>query len=256
VKLLAAAPERTMTHFIGTLQKLELREALAPYALGGAMGHLLDADKDGLAEGKFQVFEMDHLMGLGDKNAVPVLTYLFRRIEKRLNGRPTLLVLDEAWLMLSHPIFREKIREWLKVLRKANCAVVFATQSISDVMNSPIRDVLIESCPTKILLPNPEARQETSRKAYELLGMNDRQMDLIAYATPKRQYYYMSPMGRRLFDLSLGPVALAFVGRSGKKDIAMVRDLQTRFGGAWAAEWMAHTGVRRDWVDFVRNESK
>ena len=64
---------------------------------------------------------------MGERNLVPVLTYLFRRIEKRLTGAPSLIILDEAWLMLGHPVFRDKIREWLKVLRKANCAVVLAT---------------------------------------------------------------------------------------------------------------------------------
>src|SRR5260364_354222 len=90
--------------------------------------------------------------GDGRKYATPVLLYLFHCIERNLDGAPTLLVLDEAWLMLRHPLFQEIIRAWLKTLRKANCAVVFATQSISDVGTSALRDVLYESCPTKILL--------------------------------------------------------------------------------------------------------
>jgi type IV secretion system protein VirB4 len=88
---------------------------------------------------------------------VPVLTYLFRRIEKRLDGSPSLIVLDEAWLILGHPVFRAKIRGWLKVLRKANCAVVLATQSISDTERSSIINILKESYPTKIYLPNGAA---------------------------------------------------------------------------------------------------
>ena len=96
-------------------------------------------------------------MALGEKNLIPVLLYLFRHFERSLTGAPALLLLDEAWVMLGHPVFREKIREWLKVLRKANCAVVLATQSLSDAVRSGILDVLLESCPTKILLPNEEA---------------------------------------------------------------------------------------------------
>lgn len=108
--------------------------------------------------GAFQTFEVEELMNLGERNLVPVLLYLFRRIEKRLTGAPSLILLDEAWLMLGHATFRDKIREWLKVLRKANCAVILATQSISDAERSGIIDVLKESCPTKIagtLLPAP-----------------------------------------------------------------------------------------------------
>jgi len=78
--------------------------------------------------------------------------------------------------MLRHPIFREKIREWLKVLRKANCAVVFATQNLSDVMKSAIADVIIESTPTKILLPNAEAATENLRPLYHAIGLNEKQI--------------------------------------------------------------------------------
>ena len=135
----------------------EIKDALHHYTVDGPMGQLLDAEEDGLALGAFQTFEVEELMNMGERNLVPVLTYLFRRIEKRLTGAPSLIILDEAWIMLGHPVFRSKIREWLKVLRKANCAVVLATQSLSDAARSGILDVLIESCPTKIFLPNEEA---------------------------------------------------------------------------------------------------
>ncbi len=115
--------------------------------------------KTGSHYGPFSASKIEHLMNLGERSLVPVLTYLFRRIEKRLDGSPSLILLDEAWLMLGHPVFRAKIREWLKVLRKANCAVVLATQSISDAERSGIVDVLKESCPTKICLPNGTARE-------------------------------------------------------------------------------------------------
>ncbi|GAB7552255.1 hypothetical protein NRB_17570 [Novosphingobium sp. 11B] len=36
-----------------------------------------------------------------------------------------MLVLDEAWIFLDHPPLAARIREWLKVLRKKNVAVVF-----------------------------------------------------------------------------------------------------------------------------------
>jgi type IV secretion system protein VirB4 len=138
------------------------------------MGQLLDAEEDGLTLGAFQTFEIEQLMNMGERNLAPVLTYLFRRIEKRLDGSPRLIVLDEAWLMLGHPVFRSKIREWLKVLRKANCAVVLATQSISDAERSGIIDVLKESCPTKICLPNGAARESGTREFYERIGFNER----------------------------------------------------------------------------------
>ncbi|MFD2274692.1 hypothetical protein ACFS07_35955 [Undibacterium arcticum] len=173
----------------------------------------LDARSDSMHFDRVSVFEMEHLMNMGEMHVVPILLYLFRCVERQLDGSPVMLVLDEAWLMLSHKLFQEKIREWLKVMRKANCAVVFATQSISDVGNSPIRDVIYQSCLTKILLPNAEARiNESCNEQYRLIGMNERQIDMLAYATPKQDYYYLSSLGRRMFRLGLGPVCMSFVG--------------------------------------------
>jgi type IV secretion system protein VirB4 len=205
-------------------------------------GHLLDAETDSLGEDRFQVFEMEHLMGKGDKLVLPVLSYLFHRIEQRFKGEPTLLVLDEAWVMLGHTAFKAKIREWLKVLRKANVAVVFATQSLTDLSRSGIADVIFESCPTKIFLPNPEAQTENIRPHYEAVGLNARQIEILAMATPKRQYYVMHPEGRRLFELGLSPAELAFVGASGKEDIARIRILRASLGPGWPAQWLRERG--------------
>ena len=152
-----------------------LRDALTPYTLAGPLGRLLDAERDDLDDNVFQVFELEHVASLGEKNLVPVLLYLFHRVQRRLaRGRPALVALGEAWLALSHPLFREKIREWLKTLRKSNGAAILETQSISDITESPIRDVIIESCLTKIFLPNTEAQTEHAAGAYKALGLSSR----------------------------------------------------------------------------------
>jgi type IV secretion system protein VirB4 len=230
--------ERTLTNFLVLLQDQSLRDALKAYTLRGMAGHLLDAEEDSLRRDPFQVFEMEHLLNKGDNLVLPVLSYLFHRIEQRFRGSPTLLVLDEAWIMLAHPVFKAKIREWLKVLRKANVAVVFATQSLSDLAGSGIADVVLESCPTKILLPNAEAQSEGSRVLYENVGLNQRQIEILSMATPKRQYYMIHPDGRRLFELGLSGPELAFLGASGKEDIARIRLLRHECGEHWPAEWL------------------
>ena len=138
---------RSLTDFVATVQDVDIRAALSPYTIEGSLGHLLDARADAIEENAFTVFEIDELMALGEKNLIPVLLYLFRHFERSLTGAPALLVLDEAWIMLGHPVFREKIREWLKVLRKANCAVLLATQSLSDAVRSGIFDVLLGVLP-------------------------------------------------------------------------------------------------------------
>lgn len=249
LELLASseADRRTMTDFVSTVQDKKMQQALEFYTMDGG-NQMLDATSDNLSHDRVQVFEMEHLMNMGEKHVVPVLLYLFRCVERQLDGSPVLLVLDEAWLMLSHPLFQDKIREWLKVMRKANCAVVFATQSISDVGNSPIRDVVYESCLTKILLPNAQARvNESSYEQYRLIGMNERQIDMLAYATPKQDYYYMSPLGRRMFRIGLGAVCLSFVGASGKEDVVLARQLMEKYGRRWPVEWLRLNARTRPW---------
>ncbi|MDE2365778.1 MAG: conjugal transfer protein TrbE, partial [Betaproteobacteria bacterium] len=108
---------KTLSEFFTLIQDAAVRETLKIYTVEGSMGHLLDAQDDGLALSDFTVFEIEELMNLGDRYALPVLLYLFRRIEMSLRGQPAMIVLDEAWIMLGHKVFREKIREWLKVLR-------------------------------------------------------------------------------------------------------------------------------------------
>lgn len=243
IGLMAESRGRSLSDFVSGVQMREIKDALHHYTVDGPMGQLLDAEKDGLALGAFQCFEVEELMNMGERNLVPVLTYLFRRIEKRLTGAPSLIILDEAWLMLGHPVFRDKIKEWLKVLRKANCAVVLATQSISDAERSGIIDVLKESCPTKICLPNGSAREPGTREFYERIGFNERQIEIVATALPKREYYVASPQGRRLFDMSLGPVALSFVGATGKEDLGRIRALHSEYGAGWPFHWLQQRGI-------------
>lgn len=241
---------KTITDLVSTIQDAEIRDALRMYTLDGALGHLLDADSDSLNLSRFTVFEIEELMDMGDRYTLPVLNYLFRRIEKSLKGQPAVIILDEAWLMFGHKSFREKIREWLKVLRKANCMVVMATQSLSDAINSGIVDVLKESCPTKIYLPNKEARTEETADFYKRLGLNARQIEIITAATPKRQYYLASEQGRRLFELALGPLALAFVGVSDKEEVALVKEFEATYGAEWPYHWARHHDINLN--DYVR----
>ena len=246
---LASAPveERTLTGLTLLLQSNALRTALQPYTLEGPLGRLLDAAESGFAFADVQCFETEALMGQAGVVA-PVLTYLFHRLEERFDGRPTLLILDEAWIFLDHPLFAARIREWLKVLRKKNVSVLFATQSLADISGSSIAPAIIESCPQRILLPNDRAIEPQSREAYVRFGLNERQIELVARATPKRHYYLQSARGNRLFELGLGPVALALCGSSDPDSQTMIErlladgdahDFAERFFRGRALDWAA-----------------
>jgi type IV secretion system protein VirB4 len=250
VKILAESTtkseDRTITSFISTVQSAKARSLLAYYQIGGGSGgDFLDGSKKEIMYKSLVTFEIQELMQYGKNIVVPVLLFLFRQIEKRLTGRPTLLIIDEAWLALSTPVFAGKIKEWLKVLRKSNCAVILATQNVADIAESTITSALVESCPTKIFLPNPDARSQTSAELYEkVFGLNERQIAIITNAIRKSQYYVVSPVGRRLFELGLGPVALSFVGAGSKEDIARINALIEKYGDEWPFHWLYSRGLR------------
>jgi type IV secretion system protein TrbE len=223
---LSAAPEneRTLTGLSVLLSSNALKSALRPFTLEGPFGHSLDAEENGLDLSRVHCFETEDLMGEAGL-VLPVLTYLFHRLEERFDGRPTLLILDEAWVFLDNPLFAARIREWLKVLRKKNVSVIFATQSLSDIVDSAIAPAIIESCPQRLFLPNERVTEPQSRQAYEKMGLNNRQIELIGQAIPKRQYYLQSRRGNRLFDLSLGEIALSVCGASSPEDQALMDTL-------------------------------
>ena len=251
----APKPERTLTGLSVLLQSNALKQALHPYTLEGPFGRLLDADADRLETGSVQCFETEDLRQ--EASAVfPVLTYLFHRLEERFDGRPSLLILDEAWAFLDNPLFARRIREWLKTLRKRNVSVVFATQSLSDISGSAVASALIESCPSRIFLPNAHAHEPQERKIYGDFGLNDRQISIIAGATPKRDYYFQSSRGNRLFELGLGPIALAFCAASSEEDKARIADVLERHGsGTFAARYLAACGL--DWAaELIDNDPR
>jgi type IV secretion system protein VirB4 len=244
---LASAPlaERTLTGLAVLLQSVPLRQALQPYCIGGPWGRLLDAEAEHLGETSVQAFETEGL--IGTSAAPAVLAYLFHRVEGRLDGSPTMLIVDEGWLALDDPTFGAQLREWLKTLRKKNASVVFATQSLADIETSAIAAAIVESCPTRLFLPNERAIEPQITSIYRRFGLNDRQIEILARATPKRDYYCQSRHGNRLFELGLGEVVLAFTAASSKADQAAIAEVLANHNRAgFAAAWLRRKGL--DWA--------
>jgi type IV secretion system protein VirB4 len=246
---LASAPlrQRTLSNLSVLLQSNELKQALRPYCAGGPWGRLLDAQAEHLGKARVQAFETEGLIGT---DAAPaVLAYLFHRIERLLDGSPTLIIIDEGWLALDDPTFGAQLREWLKTLRKKNASVVFATQSLADIEKSPIAAAIVESCPTRLFLPNDRAIEPQITSIYQRFGLNDSQIKILAMATPKRDYYCQSRRGNRLFELGLypGSIALAFTAASSKDDQAAIAKLLASEGrAAFPQSWLRHKGL--DWA--------
>jgi type IV secretion system protein VirB4 len=250
-----ARAHRTLTELGVQLQHDTLSAALRPYTVAGRYGQLLDASTDDLREGRFQLFEMKHLLALDDRVALPVLLYLFRRLEQRLDGSPTLIEIDEAWMALMHSLFGARVNQWLLQLRKQNAAVVLATQSPAQLAHLPNRHTIVDSCVTKIYLPNADAATSAQAPLYRDLGLNEREIAIVAQATPRRHYYLRSPRGSRLFELGLGPVALSFLapapGASMEETRRRIESLITTHGDDWPAIWLSARGLA-DWAERLR----
>ncbi len=237
---------KTLTEFVALVQDEEISEALNFYTIRGSI-HILDGEEERLEASNISTFELAELMTLGDKVVLPVLLYIFQIIEKSLDGSPTGIFIDESWTVLGHPTFSPRIKKWLKELRKKNCFVFMATQSLSDALNSGILDVLQESCPSKIFLPNPEAFQKGSDNGvlgpydfYRAFGLNDQQIKIIYEAIPKREYYYTSPEGNRKFNLVLEPYTLAFCAAADVEDVIYIEKLIQQDEQNWVDNWIKY----------------
>lgn len=250
LELLAGMPaeHRTLTDLRVQLQDPELQEVVRYYTLEGHLGYPLDSRSDGLDDSHAQVFELKHLLAMGGNVLIPTLLYLFRCVERRLEaGRPTLIPIEEAWAPLMRSIFAQRINQWLLTLRKQNAAVLLVAHSVSQLNQLANKHILVESCPTKIFLPNPDAKADEARRLCAALGLNEREIDIVAESTPKRHYYFRSLRGSRRFELELGPLALAFMtpapGMTLDETRRQVESLMDRYGDAWTGEWLRQRGL-------------
>ncbi len=255
LKLLATMERehRTLTDLRVQLQDPELQEVMRYYTLEGNLGYLLDSRDDCLDDAPAQVFELKHLMAMGDKVLVPTLLYLFRRVEQRLeSGRPTLIPVEELWAPLMRSIFANRIDQWLLTLRKQNAAVLLVAHSVGQLHQLANRHVLIESCPTKIFLPNADAKSEEVKRLYGELGLNEREVGILVESVPKQHYYFKSPRGSRRFELALGPLALSILasapGATMEETRRQVAALVASHGNAWPEVWLRARGLE-DWAD-------
>lgn len=192
-------------------QNNDIVDGIAPYVLGGQYGNLFDADKSNLSLSNWTMIEMGTLMNMAKGAVAPALDYLFLQCEKKFTGKPTLLVLDEAWMFFKNEIFAKKIVEWLKVLRKKNVFVVFATQEVEDAAKSEIASTLVSQCVTKIYLADEEALVPMTKEAYRKFGLEESEINLLSKLEKKKDYFYKSSMGTRRFQLALDSLQLGIL---------------------------------------------
>lgn len=256
--------QRTMSYFYYQISSRdnELAQVFKPYTkLDGdnLQASLFDATENNLALSKYTVFELEQLIKKGDETLIPTIRYLFHMIERSIAdlpaGAPIAIILDEAWAIFKNKIFQNIIDEWLRKIAKKNVFLVIASTQINDVLKSDISDVLIDNCKTKILLPNPEATKPYIAEIYKKFGLNDKQIDLISYAVPQRDYYYMSSLGNRMFNLNLGDIALTFLGKASIPDITRARELKQQYGDLFGYHWLKEN-KQDEFADIWLNKHK
>ena len=172
--------------FLGMDGPGTLASRIAMWHGRGSHASLFDNETDDLDLEKARVFGFEMAELLKDPvSLAPALLYVFHRINISLDGSPTMIVLDEAWALIDNPVFAPKIKDWLKVLRKLNTFVIFATQSVEDAVKSQISDTLIQQTATQIFLPNLKATQ-VYRTAFML---SQREYTLIKTTDPSSRYF-------------------------------------------------------------------
>jgi type IV secretion/conjugal transfer VirB4 family ATPase len=196
---------RTLTVLANTLTR-SLASRLQKWTAGGQFGFLFDNAEDTITFSKFQCFDfqgMDHYPQVLE----PLLFYLLHRANEVICDRSITDVfkaffIDEAWVFFRNPAVKTYIVEALKTWRKQNAAMVLSTQSLDELRKSDILDVILESCPTKIFLANPDMNRDLYQRQFHL---NDNEIELISTLIPKRQMLIKNPNIAKVANLEVDP---------------------------------------------------
>lgn len=218
-------------------------------------GRIFGATQDKIGLSRYVVFEMQELIAKGDRVTIPAMNYIFYKVAAKLDGRPTLIFIEEADTLWQHPLMAKRFDEWLKTLRKLNVAVWMVATQPNSIIESPIKGSLLNLCPTKILTGNNELKNDDLRDTYKKLGLTNRQLDILKEAMPKRHYYITNPDGSRLFNLDLDnfEISKAFFARTSKTDTVTAKELYKKHGKNFANVWLRESGI--DYVELPTEAS-
>ncbi|MBL6785541.1 MAG: VirB4 family type IV secretion/conjugal transfer ATPase [Rickettsiales bacterium] len=177
---------RNIAPFMGLGGPGTLAGRLAMWHGDGSHASLFDNPEDKLDFSKASSFGFEMGQVLKDAASIgPILLYLFHKINSALDGRPTMIVLDEAWALIDNDVFAPKIKDWLKVLRKLNAFVIFATQSVEDAASSSISDTLVQQTATQIYLPNLKATDVYK----EVFMLSEREYQIVKTTDPSSRFF-------------------------------------------------------------------
>ena len=179
-------------------------DRLAKWTRGGQFGFLFDNAEDTITFSRFQCFDFQK-MSQYPELLEPLLFYILHRANSVISDREISTVfkaffIDEAWVFLKNPSIQRYIVEALKTWRKANAAMILSTQSLDELRRSEVLDVIIESCPTKIFLANPDMDRDLYRRQFHL---NENEVNLISTLIPKQQFLIKTPELAKVANLTV-----------------------------------------------------
>ncbi|CAM3108643.1 ATP-binding cassette domain-containing protein [Streptobacillus felis] len=253
---LATAREesRTLSNlktYIASRSKV-IAQALESYCGENVYGEYFDNNVDNITTNNFITFEMGDVISK-PKVIAPLLDYIFHKIEtEKLDGTPTLLLLDECWIFLKNKKMRDKINEWLKVLRKKNTSVVFATQSLAEIADSPIFSAIVDACKTSIFLPNEKA-MSTWLELYKKFNLTEKEIQEINDAIMKHDYFVKTTEGSRLFQLNPSDLEIAYLGASTSNDQNTIINLKNRIDEEVLSDSDKVQLLNKEWIKHKHN---
>jgi type IV secretion system protein TrbE len=237
-----------------SIQEPTIRAALAAFN-SGMVQFLLNGTKINTINNDVVGFNMGDLISnntQSNASAIAILKAIFNELMIQFSDqRPTLLILEEAWLYLKHPLFLNQLTDWFKTLRKANVAVIFISQDLHDIVESSAASTIQTACMTRIYCPNKAACESHIAAQYKNFGLNELQIEQIAKAMPKRDYYYQSALGYAMFQLDLGVVAQSLLCMNNKTEKKRFEEIHKHGDPQWILQWL-HSQKLYDWENKVK----
>jgi type IV secretion system protein TrbE len=233
--------------------KAEVRWALQRYAT------VFGGDTDTLPAHPVQTFELRSLTKQSQLLG-PMMRYIMLEVSHQMTTEaPMFLLLDDAaiaWLApkgeaqrqgvlpQGRKTMEEQADDWLQTTAKKGVSLGVSTHSAEKILQSPLGQIMIESCKHRYYLPNPGATEKHIRAVYAEMGLTDTAIQTIAASRPQRDVYYAhEELGQRLISLAHGPLTLDCIARNAAEDHALMDTLLQQEGReGFAAAWFRHHG--------------
>lgn len=252
LNLLTAKPvtQRTLSNFVTLMmpKDQEIGRAVQYYTSTGPFGLLFDSNDvpASFIHARMASFELEYLNNqFGPEALVPLVVYIFNKLKIELFYKklPIYIIIYDCWKDLVTEKFSHYLEDILRTGTTNNVSLILATGEPSDVLNSGMRNLIISQCQTKIFLPNPDAMNSINYPVYQTFGLSPKQISVIATAIGKRQFFYSSPYGKRLFELDICDYTKCFVNTH---DPILAKEIYLQDKKKFAYNWVKHFAVKHN----------